>query len=120
MHHTNRAIIFFQSAGRDFIFVNTSLTFFPEDTVGSPVRCVSITILNDEVVEAAETFDVVVSSNSILQINGTTSITVTINEDPTDCEPLLFLLRLLTSDNVINSYAHENRYVNVKIGLLRN
>ena len=120
MHHTNRAIIFFQSAGRDFVFVNTSLTFSPGDTVGSPARCVNITILNDEVVEAAETFDVVVSSNSILQINGTTSITVTINEDPTDCEPLLFLLRLLTSDNVINSYAHENRYMNVKIGLLRN
>ena len=106
MHHTNRAIIFFQSADRDFVFVNTSLTFFPGDTVGNPVRCVNITILNDEAVEAPETFNVVVSSNSILQINGTTSIIVTINEDPTDCEPLLFLLRLLTSDNVINNYIY--------------
>lgn len=60
--------------------------FLPEDTVGSPARCINISILNDDIVEATETFDVVVSSNSILQINGTMSIPVTINEDPADCK----------------------------------
>ena len=61
--------------------------FQPGDTVGSPPRCVNISILNDDAVEANETFDVVVSSNSILQVTGATSVPVTINEDPADCEP---------------------------------
>ena len=75
------------SAGHDFLSLNTSLVFLPGDTVGSPPRCVNISILNDDAVEANETFDVVVSSNSILQITGETSVPVTINDDPTDCEP---------------------------------
>ena len=75
------------SAGRDFLSLNMSLVFLPGDTVGSPPRCVNISILNDDAVEANETFDVVVSSNSILQVTGATSVPVTINEDPTDCEP---------------------------------
>jgi hypothetical protein len=35
-----------------------------------------------------------VSSNSILQITGATSVPVTINEDPTDCEPLCHPLKI--------------------------
>jgi hypothetical protein len=65
--------------------------FLPGDAIGSPARCVNISIMDDVVVEATETFDVVVSSNSILQITGATeSVPVTINEDPTDCEPLFY------------------------------
>jgi hypothetical protein len=67
--------------------------FLPGDTVGSPARCVNISILNDEIVEATEMFDVVFSSDSILQIIGATSVPVTINEDPTDCEPLCYSLK---------------------------
>ena len=84
--HEILLVSFLYSAGRDFLFLNTSLMFLPGDTVGSPARCVNISILNDDIVEATETFNVVVSSSSILQVNGTTSIPVTINEDPTDCE----------------------------------
>ena len=62
--------------------------FLDGDTVGSPARCIDISILNDNIVEANETFDVVLSSNGILQIMGATSIPVTIYEDPTDCKPL--------------------------------
>ena len=80
--------VFPYSAGRDFLFLNTSLVFLPGDTVGSPARCVNISILNDDIVEATETFDAVVSSNSILQVTGASSVPVTINEDPTDCESL--------------------------------
>ena len=74
------------SAGRDFTFLNTSLMFVPGDTIGSPARCISIFILDDDFVEANEMFEVVVSSNSILEITGATSVPVTINEDPTDCK----------------------------------
>ena len=68
--------------------------FLPGDTVGSPPRCVNISILDDDIVEATETFNVIVSSNSILQITGATSVSVTINEDPTDCESLCYSLML--------------------------
>ena len=81
-------ISFIYSADRDFVFLNTSLMFLPGDTVGSPARCIIISILNDDIVEATEMFNVAISSNSILQITGATSIPVTINEDPTDCEPI--------------------------------
>ena len=60
--------------------------FQPGDTVGSPPRCVNLSILNDDAVEANETFDIVVSSNSILQVTVATSVPVTINEDPADYE----------------------------------
>jgi hypothetical protein len=83
--------VFLYLAGRDFVFLNTSLVFLSGDTVGSPARCVNISIMNDDVVEATEMFDVVVSSNSILQITGATSVPVTINEDTTDCKLLLLI-----------------------------
>lgn len=66
--------------------MNTSLTFLPGDSVGSPARCVNISILNDDTVEANETFTVVLSSSSILQVTGATSVAVTIYDDPHDCE----------------------------------
>ena len=95
MQKTNRAIyfypictVFLHSAEHDFSSLNTSLVFLPGDTVGSPARCVNISILNDDIVEETETFDVVISSNGILQITGATSVPVTIHEDPTDCESL--------------------------------
>jgi hypothetical protein len=91
--------IFLYSAESDFSSLNTSLVFLPGDTVGSPARCVNISILNDDVVEANETFDVVVSSDSILQVTGATSVPVTINEDPTDCE-LLILLKAIDIQNI--------------------
>ena len=68
--------------------------FLPGETIGSPARCVNISILNDDIVEAIEMFDVVISSNSILQVTGATSVPITINEDPTDCEPLCYSLKL--------------------------
>ena len=68
--------------------------FLPGDTVGSPARCINISILNDDIVEATETFDVVLSSDSILQVTGATSVPITIYEDPIDCEPLCYLLKL--------------------------
>lgn len=77
---------FFYTAGRDFSFLNTTLTFLRGESIKSAARCVNISILNDDVVEANETFDVVLSSSSLLQITGATSIPVTVYEDPTDCE----------------------------------
>lgn len=66
-----------------------SLTFTPGDTIGSSPRCVTITILDDEVVEANEVFAVVLSSSSVIQTFGIISANVTIYEDLSDCEPLL-------------------------------
>ena len=66
--------------------MNKTLTFLRGESVGSAARCVNISILDDDVVEANETFDVVLSSSSLLQITGGTSIPVTIYEDPNDCE----------------------------------
>jgi hypothetical protein len=119
MRKTNRAIltfypvctVFLYSAGRDFSSLNTSLVFLPGDTIGSPARCVNISILNDDVVEATETFDVVVSSNSILQVTGATSVTVTINEDPADCEPLCY--------NLIKAIDYQNPAPILILSLLR-
>lgn len=82
-------MFFFYAAGRDFSFLNTTLTFLRGESaqsVKSAARCVNIAILNDNVVEGNETFDVVISSSSLLQITGETSIPVTVYEDPTDCE----------------------------------
>ena len=78
--------MFFYTAGRDYSFLNTTLTFIHGESVGSAARCINISILNDDVVEANETFDVVLSSSSLLQITGVTSTPVTVYEDPTDCE----------------------------------
>lgn len=86
------------SADSDYSSLRVSLTFFPGDTIGSPPRCVSIAILDDEIVEAEETFAVVLSSNSEIQIiNNVMSTHVTIYEDSSDCESL-------TKRHMVNYY----------------
>ena len=76
----------FISADSDFAFLNTTLTFLSGETIGSSHHCANITILNDQAVEADETFTVFLFSNSIIQIVGRTSINVTIYEDVSDCK----------------------------------
>ena len=78
------------SAGRDFTLLNTTLTFLSGETIGNSLHCADITILNDEAVEADETFTVVLSSSTIIQIVGTTSINITIYEDISDCKLYVF------------------------------
>ena len=75
------------SAGSDFGTLNTTLSFLPGETVGSSDHCANISIINDEAVEAEETFTVVLFSSSIIQIYGRTSIDITIYEDMSDCKP---------------------------------
>ena len=75
------------SAGSDFDILNATLSFLPGETVGSSNHCVNISIINDETVEADETFTVVLFSSSIIQIFGRTSIDITIHEDMSDCKP---------------------------------
>ena len=78
------------SAGSDFSLLNTTLTFLSGETIGNSLHCADITILNDEAVEADETFTVVLSSSTIIQIVGTTSINITIYEDISDCKLYVF------------------------------
>ena len=63
-----------------------SLTFEPGETVGSPLKCITINILEDDIVEAVEEFSVTISSGSVIQAVNVTSINVTIYEDLLDCK----------------------------------
>ena len=73
-------------ANRDFASVSMSLTFEPGETIGSPPKCITINILDDDIVEAVEEFSVTISSGSVIQALNVTSINVTIYEDPLDCK----------------------------------
>ena len=70
----------------DYSSLSTSLTFLPGDNVNTDPRCVSINILDDDVVESVELFSVDLSSSSVIQAINTTSVNVTIFEDPLDCK----------------------------------
>ena len=75
------------SANEDFSNEVLSLTFFPGDSVGSPPRCISISILDDVIVESEEQYSVYLSSNSqALQTINTTAVNITIYDDPSDGE----------------------------------
>lgn len=76
------------SGNHDYSSLSTSLTFLPGDTVGSAPRCVTINILDDNVVENEEEFTVALSSSSVIQPTNTTAINVTIYEDPSDCKSI--------------------------------
>ena len=77
---------FYIPVDSDFLSLSTSLTFSPGDTIGSSPICVTIIILDDEVVEANEVFAVVLSSSSVIQTFGITSVNFTIYEDSSDCK----------------------------------
>ena len=68
------------------------LTFiFGPNTTGDNQECVLVTLLNDNILEGNETFDILITSTAededLLNITDPV-ITVTIEEDNTDCEPL--------------------------------
>ena len=66
------------------------LTFLPGETIGSTPRCALINILDDAIVENEEEFSVdLLSISETLQTINTTSVNVTIYEDPSDGQPYL-------------------------------
>ena len=67
-------------ADRDFTFLIGSVRFFPGETVGA-FECVSINIINDNIVEDDETFAVSLTSTGMLQAVGNTTANVTIFQD---------------------------------------
>ena len=73
----------FLSADSDFIYLSESLTFFPGETLGT-TRCLSITILDNDLVECNEVFAVTISSTGAVQGIENTTTNVTISD--TDCK----------------------------------
>ena len=73
------------TANQDFSSETFSLTFLLGETIGSTPRCALINILDDAIVENVEEFSVELSSTSqVLQTINTTSVNITIFEDPSD------------------------------------
>ena len=76
--------------GEDYIGVDMNITFTSgQNASGDNQQCFSITILNDDLLECNETFDVVISAvpddNNVVNITEQV-ITVTVGEDPNDCK----------------------------------
>lgn len=70
--------------------MDVNITFTSgQNASGDNQQCFSITILNDDLLECNETFDVVISAvpddNDVVNITEQV-ITVTIGEDPNDCK----------------------------------
>ena len=72
----------------DYASLSTSLTFLRGETIGSTPRCITINILDDDVVENEEEFTVSLSSSSFIQPTNITATNVTIYEDPSDCKSI--------------------------------
>ena len=76
----------------DYIGVDMNVTFTSgQNAPGDSQQCFYITILNDNILECNETFDVVIMAvtddENVVNVTAQV-ITVTIEEDPNDCKPI--------------------------------
>ena len=83
----------------DYIGVDMNVTFTSgQNASGDSQQCFYITILNDNILECNETFDVVITAvtddEEVVNVTAQV-ITVTIEEDPNDCKPYNHTLLLL-------------------------
>ena len=101
--YCNICLIF--SGNHDYSSLSTSLTFLPGDTIDSPLHCVEINILDDDIVENEEEFTITVSSGSVIQAINVTSINVTIYEDTSDGKYILCVAS--SPGSLIFSMFHE-------------
>ncbi len=108
-------IIFLLSADSDFTSLSQSLTFASGETVGTS-RCLSINILDDEIVEADETFHVILSFTGAVQAIGNTTANITIYPD-SDCKLIVYkytervyipIAKKFRADNTISSLKVSN------------
>ena len=91
-------IITVATEGEDYVSVDMNITFTSgQNASGDNQQCFSVTILNDDLLECNETFDIIISAVSededVVNVTGQV-ITVTIEEDPNDCkfDTILFIL----------------------------
>ena len=85
---------FTATVGEDYLAVDMNITFTSgQNASGDNQQCFFVPILNDDLLECNETFDVVITSvaddDDVINVTGHV-ITVTIEEDANDC--MLFVL----------------------------
>ena len=77
------------TVNEDYLPVDINVTFTSgQNASGDNQQCFSVPILNDDLLECNETFDIVLSPiaeyDDVVNVTGQV-ITVTIEEDPSDC-----------------------------------
>ena len=90
-------------ATEDYLEIITSLTFLNgQCSVGDNRQCVTVTILDDEILEDTENFTVLaVGESPVLVTDG--SVTIVIQEDSMDCELKHFMCIGLYSSSLVDS-----------------
>lgn len=68
------------TAGSDFMALSESLTFLSGETIGA-LRCVNVSIVDDEAIEDDEMFSITISSTGAVQALGNTTANITILQD---------------------------------------
>ncbi len=89
---------YFLPVDRDITSIRQSLRFFPGETIGVS-RCLSVTILDDNAVEADETCYLTISSTGAVQAIVNTTANITIYPD-SDCK-FLFVVVVVVDDDAV-------------------
>ena len=108
------------TATEDYLEIITSLTFLNgQSSVGDNQQCVTVTILDDEILEDTENFTVLaVGESPVLVTDG--SVTIIIHEDPMDCELKHVMCIDVYSSSLVDSLQimyfvfHSNNHQTIK------